>query len=63
MLSRWKGMETRQKDYTSGTGTLFGYAFPLEGNGNLQIPSTSGPAIISFGYAFPFEGNGNPILV
>ena len=35
MLSRWKGMETHTLIY-GGYGLLgdFGYAFPLEGNGN-----------------------------
>ena len=35
MLSRWKGMETRLRRNICAHGALyFGYAFPLEGNGN-----------------------------
>ena len=59
MLSRWKGMETSQVlKYTEFSFLGFGYAFPLEGNGN----SSYIKGILKnpiFGYAFPLEGNGN----
>ena len=38
---------------------VFGYAFPLEGNGNKLILWLSFPCSFFFGYAFPLEGNGN----
>ena len=34
MLSRWKGMETRWLKQDADCYLVFGYAFPLEGNGN-----------------------------
>ena len=36
----------------------FGYAFPVEGNGNTSNNSCC-IAYLYFGYAFPVEGNGN----
>ena len=40
---------------------VFGYAFPFEGNWNLDIPSKYPNSRSFFGYAFPFEGNWNSI--
>ena len=57
MLSRWKGMETRYPK-VHRQQLYFGYAFPLEGNGN-AIKRTSPFLMCVFGYAFPLEGNGN----
>ena len=37
MLSRWKGMETRDPPQRQGYRSDFGYAFPVEGNGNAKL--------------------------
>ena len=60
MPSRLKGIETViNRLAISLSKSLFGYAFPFEGNWNCILFKTFPVTYAFFGYAFPFEGNWN----